>query len=213
MSKRGCNIPKVCPIHLPRKKVKCCLIEEIQKKYDSHRVFVNISYSDSYERFEVAICTVLLAYGLTPVVVKYEYGSGNRFCGICECIATCRYGVSDIWRKTKNVPFELGYMLACGKGNIILHKDRIIAYKQLSDLQGIDPKGHEGKTTLLMEGLTKRIPKSLPGFSNKYVTTNQLRLIRRIVGSFQRRPDFRGYEEALPYIASYIRVLRRLGGF
>jgi len=146
-----------CPLHIPQK-VKCCKKKFIDKNYKKNRVFVNIPYNPSYRQFEIAICAALLAYELYPVVVKNVYSGTTRICEICKNIYSCKYGISDIWYDNKNIPFELGFMLASGRFNLVLHKNRKKAVIECSDIGYFDAGSHYGDVEKLIVELAEKIP-------------------------------------------------------
>jgi len=162
-----------CPLFLPDN-VKCKKIAEIRKEYNWRKIFVNIPYSKTYRPFESAICAVLTSYHLKPIVVKNIYTGRTRICEICKNMLSCNYGITDIWYKSKNVPFELGFMTACGKFNIVFMRTRKNLSKQLSDIQYFDPRSHEGKAERLIMELSEKIPRITNKLRIKKINLNEL---------------------------------------
>ena len=196
-----------CPLFIPQRE-ECRKIVFIRNNYSRKRVFVNIPYRDSYYRFEVAICAALLSYGLLPVVVKNVYGGGSRICDICKNILSCKYGITDIWSDGKNMPFELGFMLAVGRFNLVFHRNRFKAQDELSDIQYFDPRGHAGSVTKLIEELAVKIPAAFPDASKRDKSPEHIyRLYRTLSVPYKRFRYKIHTKKAARHVKSFIRML------
>lgn len=125
---------------------------------ESRRVFLNIPYHPEYNDLEIALCTVLIAYDLIPVIAKQSSRNVLILDKIIELIDVCGYGVSDLSFGHKlNIPFEHGIIVskkgiknACG-----IAKSRFLAHTHMSDMQGLLILEHKNNPELLVHEMSK----------------------------------------------------------
>jgi hypothetical protein len=120
------------------------------------RVFLNLPYSQSYEKILIALTAAVVAIGRTPALTfKVPEGGQGRLRRIFGLLNSCRVSIHDLSAVgcpvRFNMPFELG--LACAirqKGGrqrhdfIILERTRHRLQRTLSDMNGFDPRIHNG---------------------------------------------------------------------
>jgi hypothetical protein len=125
-------------------------------------VFLNIPYDKKFERLFVAYIAGVSAFGLSPRATLEIPDSSRRLTKILTLIRTCKYSIHDLSRveldrqkpRTPrfNMPFELGLTVACQglannrKENWYVFESQIHRLeKSLNDLNGTDPKIHNGR--------------------------------------------------------------------
>jgi hypothetical protein len=125
-------------------------------------VFLNVPYDTKFEKLLLAYISGIAAFGFTSRTTLEIRKSSDRLDKILGLIRTCQYSIHDLSRveldrrapRTPrfNMAFELGLSVACSR----LLKNRRQQWfvcesvshrlqKSLSDLNGIDPKIHNGK--------------------------------------------------------------------
>jgi hypothetical protein len=125
-------------------------------------VFLNIPYDKNFEKLFLAYIAGTVALGLTPRATLEIRKSSDRLDKILGLIQSCQHSIHDLSRvkldrsapRTPrfNMPFELGLSVACSR----ISKNRAHQWfvcesvnrrlqKSLSDLNGIDPKIHNGR--------------------------------------------------------------------
>lgn len=127
-------------------------------------VFLNIPYDKKFERLFIAYVAGLSAFGLVPRATMEIPDSSRRLDKILNLIQDCRYSIHDLSRvqldRAKprtprfNMPFELGLTVAVRKRRRNRTEDWYVfesmAYrleKSLNDLNGTDPKIHNGRVS------------------------------------------------------------------
>jgi hypothetical protein len=129
-----------------------------------HQVFINCPFDDEYLPLLRPLLFTVQFLGFTPRIASERLDSGeNRIDKICALIHDCRFSIHDLsrLRATKvgeyfrmNMPFELGIdygLRQFGEGKfaskrfLILEKERYEFQKALSDLSGVDIKGHRNE--------------------------------------------------------------------
>jgi len=196
--------PPYCIKNLPDF-TECIKKKEIKNQFNPANVFINIPYSKRYKPFEHAISFVLFCYDLNPIIVREEDIGSMRICEICKAILKSKYGISDLWFTTKNVPFELALMLAFGRFNIILHENRRKAYIQLSDNQYLDAVSHGGNTATLIKKLSERIPKVISESSSEKIS---LPILLKAFNDYRNLVRKKGFDSR--NAAIYIREILRM---
>jgi hypothetical protein len=125
-------------------------------------VFLNVPYDKKFERLFLAYISGAAAFGLSPRATLEIRRSSDRLDRILDLVRACRYSIHDLSRveldrdapRTPrfNMPFELGLAVAWSR----ISKNRRHQWfvcesvnhrlqKSLSDLNGIDPRIHNGK--------------------------------------------------------------------
>jgi hypothetical protein len=125
-------------------------------------VFLNVPYDKKFEKLFLAYIAGVAAFGFAPRATLEIRKSSDRLDKILELIQACQYSIHDLSRveldrhapRTPrfNMPFELGLSVACNR----LVRDHQRQWfvcesathrlqKSLSDLNGIDPRIHNGK--------------------------------------------------------------------
>jgi hypothetical protein len=131
----------------------------VSKPRDSRRrVFLDIPYKKSYERYERAIVATLLCNGLVPVLAKESRQTTFILEDVCELMRSANYAVVDISGLNFNVAFEAGFLQALGRKYILL-KDR--QTRVPADLQGLKYCEYSDKAGLIRE-LTEWIKQNVP---------------------------------------------------
>ncbi len=126
------------------------------------KVFLNVPYDKKFEKLFVAYIAGIAAFGFAPRATLEIRKSSDRLDKILELIRTCEHSIHDLSRVESdrvtpqtprfNMPFELGLTVAWSR----LAKERRHKWfvfesvdhrlqKALSDLNGIDPKIHNGR--------------------------------------------------------------------
>jgi hypothetical protein len=133
-----------------------------KRKRPRTEVFLNIPYDKKFERLFLAYIAGISAFGLVPRATLEIPDSSRRLDKILKLVGDCRYSVHDLSRveldrkkpRTPrfNMPFELGLAVASQKRKRKAETDwyvfESINYrleKSLSDLNGTDPKIHDGR--------------------------------------------------------------------
>jgi hypothetical protein len=124
--------------------------------------FLNIPYDNRFENIYLAYIAGLCTFGLVPRVTLEIPGGKRRLDRIFELIQTCRYSFHDLsrvqldrkppWSTPRfNMPFELGLAVAWSKIQgengqmwVVFEKVERRITKSLSDLDGTDPRIHDG---------------------------------------------------------------------
>ena len=131
---------------------------ELFQAFETRKVFLNIPYTPDYWKFEVAICTTLVAYDLIPITAKHVYRETVILDKIIELIGKCGYGISDLSFPTKmNLPFEHGIILGT-KGvskSCALATSFEVIKEHMSDLQGLFIKEHGDNPAKLVVELSQ----------------------------------------------------------
>ena len=124
-------------------------------------VFVNCPFDPEYLPLLRPLLFVIIYLDFRPRIASERSDSGeNRIDKISELIGECRYSIHDLSRLRAseigefyrmNMPFELGIEYGCrrfgsarlkSKRCLVLEKDQHEFRKAISDLAGIDIKGH-----------------------------------------------------------------------
>jgi hypothetical protein len=133
-------------------------------------VFLNIPYDRGFRTRYVAYIVGLVTLGFEPRVTLGLPDGTRRLDKILEEIRGCRYSIHDLSRvgldrkppyatPRFNMPFELGLAVTWAKLNPALHSWFVFeekAYrvqKSLSDLNGSDPRIHDGQVQGVMREL------------------------------------------------------------
>jgi hypothetical protein len=128
-------------------------------------VFLNIPYDKKFERLFIAYIAGLTALGLVPRATLEIPDSSRRLDKILVIIRRCKYSVHDLSRveldrhkpKTPrfNMPFELGLTVAAAarKSWYVFEAVDHRLEKSLNDLNGTDPKIHNGTVEGVLSGL------------------------------------------------------------
>ena len=126
------------------------------------KVFLNIPYDKKFEKLFLAYIAGTVALGLTPRATLEIRKSSDRLDKILNLIESCQHSVHDLSRvqldssapRTPrfNMPFELGLSVAWSKFSkkqehqwFVFESVNHRLQKSLSDLNGIDPKIHNGR--------------------------------------------------------------------
>ncbi len=127
-------------------------------------VFLNIPYDKKFERLFLAYIAGVSAFGLVPRATLEIPDSSRRLDKILNLIRDCKYSIHDLSRveldRTKprtprfNMPFELGLTVAVRKRKRNMKENWYVfesvdyrLEKSLSDLNGTDPKIHDGRVS------------------------------------------------------------------
>ena len=120
-------------------------------------MFLNVPFDKTYESLFIALVSSLVAIGRVPrcVLELPELGQG-RLARILRLIRSCGVSIHDLSRVGLpvrfNMPFELGIAVALarvqgGHKFIVLEAERHRLVRTLSDVNGIDPGIHGGKSS------------------------------------------------------------------
>jgi hypothetical protein len=133
-----------------------------KRKRPRTEVFLNIPYDKKFERLFLAYIAGISAFGMVPRATLEIPDSSRRLDKILKLIGNCRYSVHDLSRveldRRKpstprfNMPFELGLAVASQKHRgkaeadwYVFESTNYRLEKSLSDLNGTDPKIHDGR--------------------------------------------------------------------
>jgi hypothetical protein len=133
-----------------------------KRKRPRTEVFLNIPYDKKFERLFLAYIAGISAFGLVPRATLEIPDSSRRLDKILKLVGDCRYSLHDLSRveldrkkpRTPrfNMPFELGLAVASQKrkGKVgtdwyVFESTNYRLEKSLSDLNGTDPKIHDGR--------------------------------------------------------------------
>jgi hypothetical protein len=131
-----------------------------KQKRPRTEVFLNIPYDKKFERLFIAYIAGVSAFGLAPRATLEIPDSSRRLDKILKLIDDCEYSIHDLSRVERdrkkpstprfNMPFELGLTVAHQKhkkkeGWYVFESVSYRLEKSLSDLNGTDPRIHEGK--------------------------------------------------------------------
>jgi hypothetical protein len=125
-------------------------------------VFLNIPYDKKFEKLFLAYIAGTVALGLTPRATLEIRKSSDRLDKILNLIQSCQHSIHDLSRvqldrsapRTPrfNMPFELGLSVAWSRISkkqehqwFVCESVNHRLQKSLSDLNGIDPKIHNGR--------------------------------------------------------------------
>jgi hypothetical protein len=134
-------------------------------------VFLNIPYDQGFRHPYLAYIVGLVHLGFEPRATLGLPEGTSRLDKILEVIQGCRYSIHDLSRvgldrnppfitPRFNMPFELGLAVTWAKLNPAIHSVFVFeskAYrvqKSLSDLNGIDPRIHDGQVKGIMRELS-----------------------------------------------------------
>jgi hypothetical protein len=196
-------------------------------------VFINCPFDSKYSQMLRAIIFVVYRCGFTPVsALSFENGLENRLSKIQHCIQSAKYGIHDIsntaLNKEKlprfNMPFEPGLFFGAkhfGTGNqkkknaLIFDVEPYRYQKYISDLSGVDIKGHQNKAENVIKHIrdwlkTSSKRKNLPGevmLNKEYENFKKtIPLSAKRLGFRQRDIPYNDYcsitEEGIQYILS-----------
>ncbi len=151
------------------------------RKIIPNAVFLNIPYDHGFRSLYVAYIVGLVCLGFEPRVTLGLPDGTRRLDKILEEIQACRYSIHDLSRvgldrkppyttPRFNMPFELGLAVTWAKINPVEHTWFVFetkAYrvqKSLSDLNGSDPRIHDGRVQGVMRELSNAFvrPKHQP---------------------------------------------------
>ncbi len=153
----------------------------------NNNIFINCRFDLVYQKIFHAMVYTITRCGFIPhCALEHDDASENRIDKIYRLIEVCRYGVHDISNieldhsnnlPRFNMPFELGLFLSAkhfgnlkqrSKNIIIFEKEKFQSKVYLSDINGADPKAHNGDYALVMKHirnwLTVSSNKRLPGY-------------------------------------------------
>lgn len=134
----------------------------VKQKRPRTEVFLNIPYDKKFERLFLAYIAGISAFGMVPRATLEIPDSSRRLDKILRLVADCRYSIHDLSRveldrkkpRTPrfNMPFELGLAVASQKRKgkagadwYVFESTNYRLEKSLSDLNGTDPKIHDGR--------------------------------------------------------------------
>ncbi len=128
----------------------------LKPQIDSHRVFLNVPYEDSYQKVFLGLLSALVCLGRKPVIVAEVPDEGKgRLPRIYDELLRSRVsihdlGCVDVSPPRFNMPFELGLAWTIQRHFsrqryevYVLESKKYRLQETLSDWNGIDPKIHE----------------------------------------------------------------------
>ena len=147
------------------------MTKKIPKKFWTS-VFINCPFDEEYKLLLRPMLFTLVSVRLLPRLASERSDSlEQRIEKILRLINECKYSIHDLSRLKSeranefsrlNMPFELGIEYGCRriaknhlrtKRSLILEKKRYDIQKALSDLNGVDIKCHNNKSTQTVQAL------------------------------------------------------------
>jgi nucleoside 2-deoxyribosyltransferase len=141
------------------------------------RVFLDIPYRRSYERYEETIRAALLSNGLEPIIARESSRTVTILEDVCALIDSCRYAVIDISGWNFNVALEAGYILARKIPFVLLKNQRT---KAPSDLQGLKYQSYKNVETMRSR-LVRWIRQNVPEAKDLPAALEARKLVERIM--------------------------------
>lgn len=140
-------------------------------KNRKRRVFINIPFDNGYEPRYIALIAGLVSLGLTPQSALEVESSKDRLHRIYDLLRNCGSSIHDLSRVQLttdkppycprfNMPFEAGLAVSLSLSQkkhafFIFESERFRLQKSLSDLNGIDPRIHDGTVAGILRVITE----------------------------------------------------------